>query len=1127
MSSIDSFNNNVFLNTSFKRLAFNPKTGKYTAAYRRFLRDNAGRQVAYEIDRDEYGTSPLPLRPGDVYNPSTNRIVSRSSMYRRKTKTGANAGLNIVRAPVQKSMVRGFERKLNEFYKGAPGSKMRFDLTGLNAENRIRFLSSLRTNPRALITLFGEQGKEKTIYTISSNNLGNILALANGYIEESTGANAANSDAETVAYIIDGSPYIELQLLPESTLQQGAFFKYTLNHEIPDVEQYGLYQTVKPEHYQDCCFVNALIASGKVDEATLTNIRMTIKCAYLPMKKIKEIAERFNLHIVIRGLATKSKRLNVYGNKQSEKIEIGLVDQHYFFINKTQVTSYALKHYEELKHKPRWNEFFTKDQRDPKRFITSLEMFKLLVNNEDVKRVFLSQIKMTSEVFSTPHFQKIDEFPALSVSKKDYANVMDYEKIAEKTAAKQFYSSITHRIFFDFETNVYNNKHTPYLGWYADEDGNTKKFLGERCGKFMLNKIYETYGNLTTTENGKTYNHKVLMIAHNSGYDFTTGLFRYMSNVETIEKGSSMMTARGDFYYYGRKTPIEITVHCSYAKIPEPLRKFGKMFQLDQEKEVMPYPVYNTINIKKKVIKLKECLSALKRKEHTAFIDNCNKWGCIDGDMVDIIEYSSRYCEMDCIVLRAGYLKFQTMVSEICESLDIADMNIDHFISAASIADNFIKMAGCYDGCVEMCGVPRAYIQRCLVGGRTMLNSNTQQSAYGVQMADYDAVSLYPSAMNRLEGFLKGAPKLISSTDYATLCKDADGFFVRVKITKVGTHRAFPLLSFKNEQGIRMFSNDMIGKTIYIDDVSLADAVTFQNVEFEIIDGYMFDEGFNTKIVPTIRHLFNARLKAKKDENPVQAVIKLIMNSCYGKTALKEIAEDAKYVKNADFEKFVTRNYQWVKEAVPTEDGRGYRIKTIKAINTHFNRVHIGIQILSMSKRIMNEVMCLADDKGLKIYYQDTDSMHILNHHVPILEKAFGEKYGRQLNGKDMGQFHVDFELDGAKNVYAENSIFLGKKSYIDCLVGEDKDGNEVRGFHIRMKGVPNGCILGECKKRKCSPFDLYEELKDGKKVKFDLLVDEDLDAKVRFKKNNNMTMTTVKKFERVVSFPKASTEQQ
>ena len=35
-----------------------------------------------------------------------------------------------------------------------------------------------------------------------------------------------------------------------------------------------------------------------------------------------------------------------------------------------------------------------------------------------------------------------------------------------------------------------------------------------------------------------------------------------------------------------------------------------------------------------------------------------------------------------------------------------------------------------------------------------------------------------------------------------------------------------------------------------------------------------------------------------------------------------------------------------------------------------------GVSLLSMSKRIMNEIMCLAEDLGIKIYYQDIDSMH-------------------------------------------------------------------------------------------------------------------------------------------------------
>ena len=36
----------------------------------------------------------------------------------------------------------------------------------------------------------------------------------------------------------------------------------------------------------------------------------------------------------------------------------------------------------------------------------------------------------------------------------------------------------------------------------------------------------------------------------------------------------------------------------------------------------------------------------------------------------------------------------------------------------------------------------------------------------------------------------------------------------------------------------------------------------------------------------------------------------------------------------------------------------------------HFNRVHIGIEILSMSKRIMNEVLYTAEENGMKYFIQ-------------------------------------------------------------------------------------------------------------------------------------------------------------
>ena len=63
----------------------------------------------------------------------------------------------------------------------------------------------------------------------------------------------------------------------------------------------------------------------------------------------------------------------------------------------------------------------------------------------------------------------------------------------------------------------------------------------------------------------------------------------------------------------------------------------------------------------------------------------------------------------------------------------------------------------------------------------------------------------------------------------------------------------------------------------------------------------------------------------------------------------------------------------------------------------------------------MNEVICLSEDEGLNIWYQDTHSVHINYEEVQILENKFEEKYNRDLVGNDVGQFHIDFEMEKAK----------------------------------------------------------------------------------------------------------------
>ena len=86
-----------------------------------------------------------------------------------------------------------------------------------------------------------------------------------------------------------------------------------------------------------------------------------------------------------------------------------------------------------------------------------------------------------------------------------------------------------------------------------------------------------------------------------------------------------------------------------------------------------------------------------------------------------------------------------------------------------------------------------------------------------------------------------------------------------------------------------------------------------------------------------------------------------------------------------EYETYIRFNYNFTESAIKVGDR--YYVQNIKSIINHFSYVHCGVEISSMSKIIMNEVMTIADDNNLNIWYQDTDSMHIDYEQVETLAK--------------------------------------------------------------------------------------------------------------------------------------------
>ena len=95
---------------------------------------------------------------------------------------------------------------------------------------------------------------------------------------------------------------------------------------------------------------------------------------------------------------------------------------------------------------------------------------------------------------------------------------------------------------------------------------------------------------------------------------------------------------------------------------------------------------------------------------------------------------------------------------------------------------------------------------------------------------------------------------------------------------------------------------------------------------------------------------------------------------------------------------------------------------------SHFNYVHCWVDILPMSKRVMNKVFSCSDDLNIKNDYQGTDSTHSDYDDVGKVVEIYKRKYGQELVGDGLVNFHVDLSMEGAKSeIYGVGSFFLGK----------------------------------------------------------------------------------------------------
>lgn len=677
--------------------------------------------------------------------------------------------------------------------------------------------------------------------------------------------------------------------------------------------------------------------------------------------------------------------------------------------------------------------------------------------------------------------------------------------------------------FFDFETDTHyfdgsDYIHREYCVGFCIDNQPIEFIWGENCALDMLEIIPD----------------RTLLIAHNLNYDYRF-LVRHrnvtISDENHIYHNNRIMTA--EIHYKGKR----IYLKDSYVLISKPLRDFPTMFQLGTniKKEAYPYGLYRINMIDNFHIPITEACKYLTCEDKIQFQKNIKELNLTDnsGTKFNAKLYAKFYCCQDVRILRDGYNIFRKQMMDFCKERNhLVILDVDHICSASGMGERVAYNEKVFEGIVELKNVTRTFVQQSTQGGVCRSRDNCKYRTKGknlfmkkgneteiilqhyphdIEIIDFDACSLYPSAMFRMGGLPIGKPKIAIKEEELQwdFLSQQDASFMKIKITKVGKHLHMPIMYIKHNQQNRYDDTLWENKTFYVSNIKLEDLITYHKIEFIIEEALYFNEGMNNQLGQMIESLYTLRRRYKTQHNPMQELIKLIMNSIYGKTILKEEDYSWKFVNTEEeYCNYVRKHIKFIKCIEPmTNNNDKYMIKYINDIDKHKNMCHIGTLILDWSKRIMNEVICLAEGKKLCVFYQDTDSIHIMKHELPLLERHYKNTYHRNLVGFQMGQFHSDFP-DGAD--HATTTIICGKKIYFDQLNIINNKGDYIT--HCRMKGISKNALEEYMVEHKCTMEDIYMKLYNGETLIFDLAKN-----KPRFKMNRNLTINTLNEFKRKI----------
>lgn len=648
---------------------------------------------------------------------------------------------------------------------------------------------------------------------------------------------------------------------------------------------------------------------------------------------------------------------------------------------------------------------------------------------------------------------------------------------------------------------------------------------------------------------------------HNLRYDFTF-LIKHLEKVKIVTKGNRLYSAKGKYGKGWGKMCLEFRDTLPLLQMS--LRNAGKAFlpekkQKKIKKEAFPYELYTYSffdSHPSEWCTLEEFRAGFNNEQLLADFDEnlpslSSKIYNPENQHIFYKEYAHFYCDQDVRVLAQVMKEYdKLMASEGIKGINgvppfgnkyspfkyltISSLAYDYNLKSCVVEwkqdqDENGNPLVSKNGFPIMKWLPRhefyqvkgllRYIgHQTIRGGRVMTRDNIKWHYEADPnnpdsiLVDYDGVSLYPSAISRL-WMTEGKPIMIkgsfSEKDFLAKFthpdapegefKDYNDGWVHVYSLMCWKDRHFPQLCIKDPKTkLNDYQNFHGAVDTWVNAIDLFNLIEFQKATFCWDAAVVWTGKRFYECRDMIKGLFEFR--AKNKQHPIQLTTKLMMNSIYGKSALKPTNHTTFIVDTHLYRKSEDEMKKWeiVDNWREFFNANAYRIKEIVYLDKNHievkcheldasaNFVPFGSNVLAMARRIIGRVMALAEDMeelhpectpGL--FYTDTDSMHIRKDLLKFTEEAYMEKYGEPICGKNLCQFHIDFDpprnfKKGEEVIGANESWFIMKKMYADQLIGTEGS----IAYHQRMKGVPSDLVK----------WTDYEKIYNDQFVEFDLL---------------------------------------